>query len=450
MRKVLVIAVREYLAAVRTKAFVISLLVMPLLMGGSFLVQKLMKGFRDVADKKIAVIDRTPDGWAFPAIEKAVAAYNATAIFEPGTERQVKARFVVEKVAAGADLEEAREQLSARVRSGELLGILEVGPDVDALTPAPADKGKPDEKQALSYRTNRPTQDEFSRLAELAVSRAAQERRARDALTPKGISLETAQEVARPVPLVSRGLVARNSQTGQLEEASEGSQVAPILVPFILMLLMYMVIMMGSMPLMQSVIEEKMQRIAEVLLGSVTPFVLMLGKLLGMTAVSLTILAVYLAGAGWAAQHFGFADALSGGLVAWVVAFQMLGSLMFGSLFIAVGAACTDIKETQSLLLPIILLACFPLFLLGAVLQEPNSSVVTALSFFPFATPSLMMARQAVPPGVPLWQPIVGVIGVLLTTLLCVWAAGRIFRVGLLMQGKGARLGEMARWVLRG
>jgi ABC-2 type transport system permease protein len=72
------------------------------------------------------------------------------------------------------------------------------------------------------------------------------------------------------------------------------------------------------------------------------------------------------------------------------------------------------------------------------------------MSFFPFATPMLMIARQSVPPGVPWWQPFVGVVILLAATLFCVWAAGRIFRVGLLMQGKGANLAQMARWVFRG
>ena len=120
---------------------------------------------------------------------------------------------------------------------------------------------------------------------------------------------------------------------------------------------------------------------------------------------------------------------------------------MYGSLFIAVGAACTDMKETQNLMWPVMLLAMVPMFLMGSVLQEPNSVVATGVSFFPFATPMLMIMRQSVPPGVPAWQPILGVVLVMLTTLLCVWAAGRIFRVGILMQGKGARIGEMLRWV---
>jgi ABC-2 type transport system permease protein len=211
-----------------------------------------------------------------------------------------------------------------------------------------------------------------------------------------------------------------------------------------------MLVLMTATPLMQGVVEEKMQRIAEVLLGSVSPFGLMLGKLLGMTAVSLTIACVYLGGGYWAAHRYGMAEHAPWGLLAWFVLFQTLAALTYGSLFIAVGAACTDMRETQNLLWPVMLLASLPMFVLASVLREPNSGVVTALSLFPFATPMLMIARQAVPPGVPWWQPVAGAAGMLLTTLLCVWAAGRVFRVGILLMGKGASPAEIARWVFRG
>jgi ABC-2 type transport system permease protein len=213
---------------------------------------------------------------------------------------------------------------------------------------------------------------------------------------------------------------------------------------------MFLVLMMVANPLMQGVVEEKMHRIAEVLLGSLSPFELMLGKLLGMAAVSLTIVTIYLLGAIWAAHHYGFGDYLPpAGLLVWFFVFQTLAALMYGAVFAAIGAACTDMKETQNLLLPVMLICCVPMFLLTNVIRDPNSPVVIAVSFFPFATPMLMVARQAVPPGVATWQPVLGVAGVLGMTLLCVWAAGRIFRVGLLMQGKGATVGEIGRWVFR-
>src|SRR5262249_38282369 len=164
----------------------------------------------------------------------------------------------------------------------------------------------------------------------------------------------------------------------------------------------------------------------EVLLGSIRPFPLMLGKIVGTSGVSLTIAAVYLAGAYWAAHHYGFAEFVPPSLLAWFLLFQTLASLMYGSLYIAIGAACSDMKETQNLLWPVMLLATAPMFVLGSVLQEPNSAVATGLSFFPFATPMLMIARQAVPPGIGWWQPALGALGVLAMTLLCVWAAGRI------------------------
>jgi ABC-2 type transport system permease protein len=442
MRKVLVIAAREYNAAVRTKAFVISLLIMPLLMGGSILMQWLLRDFRDLKDKKFAVIDRTPGARLYPAIEAAVREYEK-GVVDPRTNKQVKPHFVVGPVEPSEPIQELRAQLSERVRKGELFGFLEIGPEVLAPGPLPQPPGggRGDDPHAVRYQSDRPTNQDFPHLVGQVLAERVPQERVKDYRL--SVSPEQVRQVVREVPVVSLGLSRRHG-------GNEQSPFAPVVVPIALMLLMFMVIMMTATPLMQGVVEEKMQRIAEVLLGSVRPFELMLGKLLGMTGVSLTVTAVYLGGAYWAAHRYQFAEYVGGGLLAWFVVFQALAALMYGSLFIAIGAACTDMRETQNLLWPVMLLACLPLFLLGSVLQEPNSGVATGLSFFPFATPTLMIARQAVPPGVPGWQPPLGAALVLATTLACVWAAGRIFRVGLLLQGKGARPAELVKWVLRG
>jgi ABC-2 type transport system permease protein len=439
MRKIFVIALREYNAAVRTKAFVISLVIMPLMMGGSILVQWLLKDYRDTKDKTFAVIYSSAGKRYYETVQNAVQAYNDQ---QATGDTQAQARFKVEPMPAPAapkQLDDLRAELSERVRKGELVGFLEIGPDI-VLVPK-----EEDERRSLRYQTNRPTHREFPRLAKAAITAEVHKERSERAK----LDANKVLEIVAAVPVVEKGLSRRNAE-GVVEDATEQGRFAPMVVPGVLMILMYMMIMLGSTPLMQGVVEEKMQRIAEVLLGSVQPFPLMLGKIIGMTGVSLTIAAVYLGGAYWAAHRYGLSEYVPVNLLLWFVVFQTLASLMYGSLFIAVGAACTDMKETQNLLWPIMLLATLPMFVLRIVLQEPNSTVATAMSFFPFATPMLMIARQAVPPGIAWWQPALGAVGVLATTLVCVYAAGRIFRVGLLMQGKGARLGEMVRWVFRG
>jgi ABC-2 type transport system permease protein len=441
-----VIASREYNATVRTRAFVIGLLLVPLLMSGSIVMQKLLGGFRDTTALTYAVVDRGNDPGVLAALEAGVNEHNAH-VKDSDTGPQVRPKFVLEKVTASGDSDQAiddlRVQLSERVRKGELDGFLEIGPEV-AEAPPPGDPQAEKDFRGLRYQTNHPTHQAFPDLAKAMVTAAVQQRRAREAHLDPAL----ARAVMRPVALQTKGLT--KLKDGKAFDETDQGRFAPVIVPGAMMVLMYMIVLMGSTPLMQGVVEEKMNRVAEVLLGSVRPFQLMLGKLIGMTGVSLTMTAVYLGGMYWAARHYEFAEYISPELVAWFLFFQALASLMYGSLFIAVGAACTDLKETQALMWPVLILAMIPMFVLGIVLQEPNGPVATVLSFFPFATPSLMMARLGVPPGVALWQPIAGAGVVIATTLLCVYAAGRIFRVGLLLQGKGADFAQMFRWIVRG
>jgi ABC-2 type transport system permease protein len=488
MRKILVIARREYLTAVRTKAFIASLVILPVVMVGSAVVQFYLEAEAATKDKHFAIVDRSegrlpPSSFKgqlgglfaagrlgplqilpflylkqhdprplFEIIQEATQRRNAEVLQTPAEQRK-KALFFVEREPPSADTPEAiREQrvkLSQEVLDGKLAGFLEIGPAVYDY-PAPPDGSSAEKKDraALRYQTNNPLDDAFPRWLEEddVVNKAIQEWRCADA----GLDCHSVRSILRPVHLKTTGLWQRNPRTGLIEEPSEASQVATLMMPFALVSLMFLVIMLGANPLMQSVVEEKMQRIAEVLLGSVRPFELMMGKLLGMVAVALTVALVYLGGTYWIASRFHVTDHLPIALLVWFIVFQTLAVLMYGSLFIAVGAACTDMKETQTLLLPVVLVACVPMFALPSVAREPNSSFATALSFVPVATPMLMIARQTIPPGVPWWQPVLGIVVVLATTLACVYAAGRIFRVGILMQGKGARLSDLVKWVVRG
>jgi ABC-2 type transport system permease protein len=201
---------------------------------------------------------------------------------------------------------------------------------------------------------------------------------------------------------------------------------------------------------MQGIVEEKQQRIAEVLLGCVSPFEMMLGKLLGVVAVSLTISSVYIGGTYVTAVRFGAASLVPPSLVAWFLVFLVLCTLVYGSLYMAVGAAAGDLKETQTLQMPVMLIVMLPLLGIGSILRDPNGKLAVIASFVPFSSPMLMTARLSTSADVPTWQPAIAAVGVLLMALACVWAAGRIFRVGLLMQGKGVRVGDLVKWVLHG
>jgi ABC-2 type transport system permease protein len=465
MRKVLVVAAREYSAAVRTKSFVIGIVLMPALMSAGFVAQALLKDQVDLRPKHFAVIDRTPGQTFYPVLEAAARLRN-DAPTEPGGAR-AQTPFLLEAapISPGTDVDELRLALSERVKAGELTGFLEIGPEV--LDPPPGaaltlmvrrprsgredDDDRPQDvpglqPHALRYQTNRPSYLDFAQWAEATVSATVLARRAQQ----KGIAVADLVTVVQPVPLLNKGLTTRDPATGAIREGEDQSPVVAVLLPGGLVVLMFMVVFIGAAPMLQGVIEEKMQRIAEVLLGSVQPFQLMMGKLIGMAGVSLTLAAVYLGGAYWAVHHFGYAEYLSPPIIAWFLVFQVLAVFLFGSIYAAVGAACTDMKEAQAMLTPVTLVTMLPLFVWFNVVKEPTSAFATLASFFPPATPMLMVARQAIPPGIPLWQPLLGVVLVLATTVLAVYAAGRIFRIGILMQGKGARFADLVRWVIRG
>ena len=449
MRKVFVIAAREYRAAVRSKAFVVTLVLMPVLMGASALVQVLFKKLEDTTEKTYALIDRSPGGHVAEALTADVEVYNTHLVTDPQTRNRIHPTIRLEVVSpAGPDNDSVlrqRADLSKRVESGELAAVLEVGPDVYTVRTDPNPETAAD-TQVVRWQSKRPGEDFAARYLDRRINDAIQRHR----LAAAGIDPNQVRALQQPVPLKPKGLTRTNKQTGQLEDAADEQRLTSFFLPAILIALMFMVIMIGATPAMQGIVEEKGQRIAEVLLGSVSPFQLMAGKLLGVVGVSSTMAGVYLAGGLIVAARYGLTDALTPGLVVWFLVFLLLALLIYGSLFIAIGAAAGDIKDTQTLLMPIMLVACLPFFALGPIMMDPNGKVAVACSFFPFASPMVLVARQSVPPGVPAWQMVVGIAIVLATTVACVWAAGRVFRVGILMQGKGARLKDMARWIVKG
>src|SRR5205085_12109572 len=231
----------------------------------------------------------------------------------------------------------------------------------------------------LRYQTNRPSYQDFSKWAESLINGVVRAQRAEH----KGMTLADLKSIVMPVPLLSKGLTTRNPRTGAIEDAPDQNPIVAFLLPGGLIVLMFMMVLLGAAPLMQGVMEEKMQRIAEVLLGSVQPFPLMMGKIIGMTGVSLTMASIYLAGAYAAVQNYGYGEYLSAQVIAWFLIYQVLAVFMFGSLYAAVGAACSDLKEAQAMLMPVTLLSLIPLFMWVNVVRERTCTFDTGTSLCP-------------------------------------------------------------------
>jgi len=437
MRKVWVVAMREYRTTVRSKTFVIVMGLMPIFMFGSIAAERLTKGRVDVATKKIAVLDKS--GKMFKTLQEAARKRNQKEVLDPDSGRQVEPKFELEEIPIVEDSHDKQLlELSERVRKKELFAFIEINADILEGEKTPGE-------DAIRYYSNQPTYRDVYRWLSRVVSARVQAVR----LAQAHIDRNVVQKAMMPVAVENLGLFARDA-SGKITKAKKVDFGRTFIPAIALIMLMWMALVITVQPLLNCVLEEKMQRIAEVLLGSIAPFDLMLGKLLGYVLVSLTLVGVYLVGGYFVADHFGYADIVPFHLMGWFVVFQTLAILMFGSMFLAAGSCCNDLREAQNLVLPIWLPMIIPFFFLGVVMQHPDSLFATVLSLFPPATPMLMILRMSLPPAPPLWQPLLGVVGTLLTTLLCVWMAGRIFRVGLLLSGKPPKVTQIMRWVVRG
>ena len=172
-----------------------------------------------------------------------------------------------------------------------------------------------------------------------------------------------------------------------------------------------------------------------------------MGKLIGVTAVSVLLAIVHLAGAVFAVFQTGRWDLLNPALIAWFFVFLVCAALMYGALFLARGSACSSISDAQSLLQPAMMLLLLGYLGSFVAIRAPDSGLAMGMSLFPTMAPFTMILRMAIPPGVPLWQVLVSVGVLAATTGAMVWAASRVFRIGILMQGKAPNLPELMRWI---
>jgi ABC-2 type transport system permease protein len=221
--------------------------------------------------------------------------------------------------------------------------------------------------------------------------------------------------------------------------------------------LIFISLMQSVQYLLSNTIEEKSNRIIEVLLASVTPSELMMGKLLGIGATGITTIVA------WIVSFFVFlqvyqsvetamisdilAVLLSSELLPYFVFYYLCCYALYAGIFLAIGSLCNTLKEAQSLIMPLMLILVVPVLTMSFVAQDPNGTMARIMSWIPLFTPFTMMNRAAAQP------PMIDVVGTTILLLICViavlWLSGRIFRQGILRTGQPPRIVELWRMLRR-
>jgi ABC-2 type transport system permease protein len=441
MNKILLIIRREYLSRVKKKSFIIMTFLTPLLIAGIYALIGYFtyKGISDTFDK-VAVIS-----------------HNKTLTEQLVSDKNIKYEYVTRSL----------DEMKKSLKKSDYDYVLYLpnftlqAPDSIQLYGA---------KQAGLSLNRRISGD----IEELIRNQKLKE---------SGIAQSDLDQLKTSVDISTKKI----AETGQEEDSSAG---ASTIIAFIAGILMFMFIMLYGIQVMRGVIEEKTSRIIEVMISSVKPFQLMMGKIIGIALVGLTqfilwivltltistvvvsffankedikkSVAVAQAGQGAAQLSQGsttvamqqgplvdiqksLAGLPIGKIVTVFIFFFLAGYLFYSALYAAIGSAVDSETETQQFMMPVMM----PLLLgyalsLSVVTNDPYGPVAFWLSMIPFTSPIAMVVR--LPYGVPNWELALSMVILVVGFIGTVWVAGRIYRVGILMYGKKTTFKEMFKW----
>jgi ABC-2 type transport system permease protein len=431
---------REYFEVVRKKSFIILTLLMPFLMAALMFLPALLT-VRGVGEKTVAVVDGTgrlaaafsaepepplPDN--LPKHVREAARSNA----RPGP------RLRFDYVAAAGDVQAAAAPLLERLRRGPagegtaLDGVVVVPPGVF---------DDPDLELTYYSRSSADfiTQERLAAIVNRTVTRQR--------LAERGISAEEADRLLRRV----RVAVVKLSRSG---EQTAGGELNFVIGLFFMIMLMLPTFAYGQ-EVMRGIVQEKTERVVEILISSLSPMSLLSGKILGLAAVGLTQVAVWFGLAAFAGLYVGAAATAIGiDLLAFVtprvvlsfLVFYVLGYLMFVCIYAVGGAVSNSEKEAQQFMAPIMIVTMIPWFLAMPIIQSPDSRLAVGLSLVPFFAPFTMFMRILVGEP-PFWQVALAVALAAGMIVGLFWATAKIFRVGILSYGKRPTVAELWRWL---
>jgi ABC-2 type transport system permease protein len=442
MRRAWAVFKREYLQAVRKTSFIVMTLLTPLLMAGSSVIP----GFlitRGMGGKRVVVVDGTG------RLREALAEGRLNQMSELAGKKEVDPRMrgvampaalgiSVDYVASGGDVEAATKQALGRL-TGE--GVPK-DRRVDGVLAVPENAFDDPEARLTFYSRSASDMMTQERLGR-AVNRAIEAHR----LRARGLDPE---EIARS----QRSLKVDPVQVSRTGERVKGGELNSV-VGMLFAVLLFIPMLMYGVEIMRGILQEKTDRVVEILISSMTPMELLVGKVLGLAAVGLTQVAVWVLMGLVVASYFG-AMALAAGvniaqffrpaLVPYFLVFYVLGYLLYVCVYAVGGAITNSEKEAQQAMMPAMLIVMVPWFLIGPIMLNPESTLSTTLSLIPLFSPVIMFLRVLLGDP-PLWQVW---LSILMTSLLIwgmFWATAKIFRIGILSYGKRPTARELWAWL---
>ena len=416
MRQVWVVLRREYLERVKTKGFIFGTIAIPLLMIGLMAVNILIAVQVASSDRELALVDFTGR------------------IGEEVAGRLGELGYDIELMGREASLDE----LDRQVIEDELEGYLVL----DDLTLS---------EGVFSYRAKNSPGGTRVALFESAVNEIA--------LDSYLATISTGEALRS---LIEGGRLEFESVLQVEDQAeAEAARRSGIAFGFGGAMFLYITMLLYGAFVLRSVLDEKRNRVVEVVISSITPWRLLLGKVLGVGSMGLTQMGIWAACAGLlllvaapmiapqipGADLARLAEFVPGpGVLLLLTAFFLLGYFLYASLFAAVGAMCATEEEAGQAQFPIIMLLIVPFVLQSATLGGGSMKWMDWVALFPFFSPVMMFPR-AVEGAVPWWMTGLSLVFMAAALVGTSWVAGRIYRVGILMQGKRPTLRELVRWV---
>ena len=437
MHKLFAVIRREFMVRVHTRAFVISTILGPVLMGFLFVFPMLLES-RDRAPKRVVVLDAASG-------EFGVRVTDALAGARRGDGPDAAPRYEVMRVQSGAGNLAPLDSLIAltgakREVPGAIVGLVLV-------TDSVVDTGR------LHYfGSNVGSLSEMGDLQRTIRQVVIAERLGREGVDPSVLARATA-----PVSLET-SRVSNGQLSGESGESS-------FILAYVMSFLLYIALLLYGTQVMGSVVEEKSNRIMEVLVSSLSPFELMFGKVVGVGSVALLQLGIWTGSAKLlTSQRAAIAGllgaspseamsmpipAISGTLLAVYLTFFVLGFFLYSAAYAAVAATVSTQQEAQQAAMPVSLCIVAGLMLMFGLLDEPNGTLARTMSLIPLFAPFVTPVRYSLSP-LPFSEVLASAGVTALGVVAVAWVAGRIYRVGILMYGKRASIAEIFRWIRTG